>query len=124
MSDVEALTKGFGSVVPARRLDDIAPERTTLIKIDVEGAEIPVLRSGLETLRRDRPSIIMEFSCEMVRRVSGVDPLDALSWIEGLGYGIAVIRKDDGQLLATTAEQLIETWKSPLSIEDLLLSPR
>jgi FkbM family methyltransferase len=123
-SDVEALTRGFGAVVPVRRLDDVAPERTRLIKIDVEGAEIPVLRSGLETIRRDRPSIIMEFSCEMVRRVSGIDPLDALSWIEGLGYGIAVIRKDDGQLLATTAEQLIETWKSPLNIEDLLLSPR
>jgi len=123
-SDVEALTRGFGVVVPVRRLDDIAPEGTRLIKIDVEGAEIPVLRSGLETIRRDRPSIIMEFSCEMVRRVSGIDPLDALSWIEGLGYGIAVIRKDDGRLLATTAEQLIETWKSPLNIEDLLLSPR
>lgn len=124
MSDAEALTKGFGSVVPVRRLDEIAPERTTLIKIDVEGAEILVLRSGLETLRRDRPSIIMEFSCEMVRRVSGIDPLDALSWIEGFGYEIAIIHKDDGRLSATTAEQLIETWKSPLSIEDLLLSPR
>jgi len=65
----------------------------------------------------------MEFSCEMVRRVSGIDPLEALIWIESLGYEIAVIRKDDGQLLATTAERLIEQWKSPLSIEDLLLSP-
>jgi len=123
-SDAEAIARGFGSVVPVRRLDDVAPEGTRLIKIDVEGGEISVLRSGLETLRRDRPSIIMEFSCEMVQRISGIEPLEALSWIEGLGYDIAVIRKLDGELVHMSAEQLIAGWTSPLSIEDLLLSPR
>ena len=122
--ETEALVQGFGSIVPVRRLDDVAPERTRLVKIDVEGAEISVLRSGPETLRRDRPFVIMEFSCEMVRRVSDVDPLDALSWIEGLGYDIAVIRKGDGERIATSAQDLIAGWPSPANIEDLLLSPR
>jgi FkbM family methyltransferase len=120
----ETLSQGFGSIVPIRRLDDIAPIGTKLIKIDVEGAEISVLRSGLVTIQRDRPLIIMEFSCEMVRRVSGVEPRSALEWIEGLGYEIAVINKESYEPVATTAETLIDHWGSSTRIEDLLLTPR
>ena len=119
----DTLSQGFGFIVPIRRLDDIAPIATKLIKIDVEGAEISILRSGLATLQRDRPSIIMEFSCEMIQRVSNIGPLDALTWIESLGYHIAVIDKTSYEPLATTAEQLINNWGAPTQIEDLLLTP-
>lgn len=34
--------------------------RPSLIKIDVEGAELQVLRGGLETLRRHRPIVLLE----------------------------------------------------------------
>ena len=95
-----------------------------MIKIDVEGAEISVLRSGLTTLQRDRPSIIMEFSCEMVHRVSEIEPLEALLWIESLGYDIAMIQKSDGEPLTTNAELLISEWGDHTRIEDLLLTPR
>lgn len=122
-TDVANIESGFGSVVPVRRLDEIAPENTTLIKIDVEGAEISVLRSGLLTMQRDRPAIVMEFSCEMIQRVSGVQPLEALMWIEHLGYEISLISKGDGELLKTSPQKLIEGWASPLAIEDLLLTP-
>ena len=120
----ETLTEGFGFIVPIRRLDDIAPAGTTVVKIDVEGAEVSVLKSGLQTIQRDRPWVIMEFSCEMVRRVSGVEPLSALKWIEGLGYEIAVINKETYEPVATTAEMLIDHWGSSTRIEDLLLTPR
>ena len=123
-SNSETLAKGFGCVVPVRRLDDIAPTNTKLIKIDVEGAEISVLRSGLTTLQRDRPSIIMEFSCEMVQRVSEIEPLEALLWIESLGYDIAMIQKSDGEPLTTNAKLLISEWGHHSRIEDLLLTPR
>lgn len=123
-SNSETLAQGFGFVVPVRRLDDIAPINTNMIKIDVEGAEISVLRSGLTTLQRDRPSIIMEFSCEMVQRVSEIEPLQALLWIESLGYDISVIQKSNGETLATHADQLITEWGHHTRIEDLLLTPR
>lgn len=122
-SDMEKIAGGFGSVVPVRKLDEIAPDKTTLIKIDVEGAEIAVLRSGLQTLARDRPSVVMEFSCEMIQRVSEIQPLEALVWIENLGYEISLINKGDGELLQTSPQQLISEWASPLAIEDLLLTP-
>ena len=120
----ETLTQGFGFIVPIRRLDDIAPPGTTVIKIDVEGAEVSVLKSGLQTIQRDRPSVIMEFSCEMVRRVSNIDPREALHWMTTLGYEISVIDKQSHETVATTADQLINEWGSLTRIEDLLLTPR
>jgi FkbM family methyltransferase len=120
----ETLIEGFGFIVPIRRLDDIAPPGTTVIKIDVEGAEVSVLKSGLQTIQRDRPSVIMEFSCEMVRRVSNIDPREALHWMTSLGYQISVIDKQSHETVATTADQLINEWGSLTRIEDLLLTPR
>jgi FkbM family methyltransferase len=48
--------------VRAERLDDALPadSRPALIKIDVEGAELLVLRGALETLRSHRPVVIFE----------------------------------------------------------------
>jgi FkbM family methyltransferase len=54
--DVEALEVGVD------RLDDVLPRdrRYHLLKLDVEGAELLVLRGGLATLRRHRPAILFE----------------------------------------------------------------
>jgi len=43
-------------------LDRVIPHDTQIdfIKIDVEGAELPVMRGGIETIRRSRPVIIFE----------------------------------------------------------------
>jgi hypothetical protein len=46
--------------VPLRRLDDYAFENVGFIKIDVEGHEESVLRGGLETLQRNRPTLLIE----------------------------------------------------------------
>lgn len=46
--------------VDLRRLDDLGLEPVGLIKIDVEGHELEVLRGALETLRRDRPALLIE----------------------------------------------------------------
>jgi len=44
-------------------LDNLIPENVNidLIKIDVEGAEFPVMQGGVKTIRRSRPVIIFEF---------------------------------------------------------------
>lgn len=48
--------------VKLARLDDIVPADLPirLVKIDVEGAELGVLKGGLETLRRSRPFVVFE----------------------------------------------------------------
>ena len=48
--------------VPVETLDRLIPPEVTpsLIKIDVEGGELGVLRGGLETLRRSRPIVVFE----------------------------------------------------------------
>jgi FkbM family methyltransferase len=48
--------------VPTERMDDVLPEdfAPDLIKIDVEGAEMLVLRGGAETIARHRPTIVFE----------------------------------------------------------------
>jgi hypothetical protein len=66
----------------------------------------------------------MEFSCEMVRRVSNIDPREALVWVEDLGYEISVIDKQSHEAVTTTADQLVNAWGSLSRIEDLLLTPR
>lgn len=56
VEDIEVIT------VQVARLDDVLPAdlAPTLIKIDVEGGELGVLRGGLETLRRHRPVVVFE----------------------------------------------------------------
>lgn len=44
------------------RLDDVVPKdrRFDVMKVDVEGAELPLFQGGGEFLRRDRPTILFE----------------------------------------------------------------
>jgi len=46
--------------VPVRRLDDYRLENVQVIKMDVEGREIPALEGARETIARWRPSLLVE----------------------------------------------------------------
>jgi FkbM family methyltransferase len=63
--------------VRTERLDDVLPEafEPRLIKIDVEGAEMLVLRGARQTIRRCRPTIIFEHGMGASDRY-GTDPSD------------------------------------------------
>jgi FkbM family methyltransferase len=71
-----------------RRLDDVQREvgaAPDLLKIDVEGAELFVIRGGLDCIRRHRPIIY----CEMLRKWSakfGYSPNDIMGLLAGVGY--------------------------------------
>ncbi|TBE54465.1 FkbM family methyltransferase [Rhizobium ruizarguesonis] len=49
-----------GEAVRARTLDSFRLKGVDLIKIDVEGFEVPVISGGEKTLKRDRPAVIVE----------------------------------------------------------------
>ncbi len=71
------------------RLDDYAAEhpfsRIDLVKCDVEGAELLVLRGGLETLKRHRPILMLE----MLRKWAAAydyHPNDIIDLLRSLDY--------------------------------------
>lgn len=82
------------------RLDDVAPDRCDLLKIDVEGAEYLALCGATETIRRCRPIIVSEINAEPLKQVSGVSPDEYVQFVEGLGYRThAVSERGSSQIL-------------------------
>jgi FkbM family methyltransferase len=76
--------------IPAARLDDLIKKydlKPGLIKIDVEGSELSVIKGGLDTLTRCRPVIISELSNSLLNR-SGVKGRDVVALIESCGYRV------------------------------------
>jgi FkbM family methyltransferase len=49
-------------MVKSVKLDEELERRISLVKIDVEGAELEVIEGGMETIRRDSPEIILEYN--------------------------------------------------------------
>lgn len=86
------LDRGCGAVpttVSQITLDELVHEyelrKCDLIKIDVEGAEAAVVNGGLETLRRFRPRLLLEFNAAMLER-AGSSPTDLATTLQQLGY--------------------------------------
>jgi FkbM family methyltransferase len=85
------------SVVTAKRLDDLLTEtgieKVTLMKLDVQGAEIKVLRGATKILRQSRPTLIVEVDphAAQLLRVSAREAWDMLI---GLGYTLFRFRGD------------------------------
>ena len=72
---------GFETLdVPVDRLDDALPEgfRPAFVKLDVEGAELEVLRGALETLRACRPVVAFEHGLGSADHY-GTDPGDVFA---------------------------------------------
>lgn len=79
------------------RIDDYLARwpagRMTFAKIDVEGAELNVLRGMKATLLRDRPLVCLEiygrWTCDF-----GYAPREALDFLSGVGYDRWIVLRD------------------------------
>ena len=78
--------------VKVARLDDIVPAGlpVRLVKIDVEGAELGVMRGGGETLRSARPYIVFEHGLGASDHY-GTRPEQILELMESLGLRISLM---------------------------------
>jgi FkbM family methyltransferase len=74
---------------PVSTLDEIAAQqdlKPSLIKCDVEGAELNVFRGGLKTLERHSPVVFTEMLRKWAARF-GYHPNEIIELFRGLGYG-------------------------------------
>lgn len=81
---VDVVTTTLSDYVDTRHLT-----RLDLIKIDCEGAELPVLRGARSVLERWRPAIVLEFSVHA--RAFGYSPSDMCAFLELLGYRLFLV---------------------------------
>jgi hypothetical protein len=85
--------------VPCLALDAILPKdrRIDLIKIDTEGAELNALMGLSETINRDRPVIVSEFSPATLPGISRCSGPEYLRVLIAGGYRIGVIERDGSE---------------------------
>jgi FkbM family methyltransferase len=79
--------------VALARLDDLLPEaRADIIKIDVEGAELGVLRGALQLLARSRPIVAFEHGPDSAERF-GTTPEDVFDLFAGLELQVSLMTR-------------------------------
>jgi FkbM family methyltransferase len=86
--------------VPVISLDDYfgEDERVSLLKVDVEGAELEVFLGARRILERHSPALI--FECE-ARHLNGKDVSDVFAYLESLGYRGRFFRGGGAEPLAS-----------------------
>jgi FkbM family methyltransferase len=80
----------FGEViVETHRLDNQGIKNVGFLKIDVEGHEMAVLDGALQTIARDRPTLLIEMEQQHTKRPIEID----LKRVTDLGYRMLFLRR-------------------------------
>lgn len=80
---------GQGPAVETVRIDEVATQPISLIKIDVEGMEMKALRSAQQVIDRDRPIIFMEYAPHR-QTDQGYTPQDFQSFLTSRNYRMLI----------------------------------
>lgn len=76
---------GAAGDIPLRPLDSYGIDCADLIKIDVEGYELPVVKGAAETIMRCRPTIIIEQKGNDQKNFGASRRDEAVDYLRGLG---------------------------------------
>jgi FkbM family methyltransferase len=89
--------------VPCRRLDGVVEDRPyAMAKIDVEGAELEVLKGASKLLSKQNPPVLM-LEINGAHRRYGVETQDILNYLHEFGY-VSALYEADGKKLSFTTE--------------------
>jgi FkbM family methyltransferase len=92
----EQFAEQVAVVVPVESLDGFAERvqlpRVDFVKIDVEGAELHVLRGGEQVIEAFRPALLVEIEARHTARY-GHRPGDVQDWLARRGYTMHVWRR-------------------------------
>jgi FkbM family methyltransferase len=98
-------------------IEELALSRIDLVKIDIEGGELDVLRSAPKLLGTFRPYIIMEYGLN-TWPAFGVTGEDLKQLMKDFGYTINIFSMQKQKLVPVTDE----VWESPYI--NLILAPK
>lgn len=87
----------LGIEVETRRIDDLGIENIGFIKVDVEGFEHEVVQGGLDTIRANKPVMVIEIEEAHTKR----NLVEMLGAIEALGYAAHALK---GQVLTRVSQ--------------------
>jgi FkbM family methyltransferase len=95
--------------VPVRTLDDLREElgfHPDMVKIDVEGYEIAVLRGALRMLREDRPILFLEVHPERIVHLGG-SMGEIAGLLDDLGYAVLDLAGRPARLTTTAVSRFL-----------------
>jgi FkbM family methyltransferase len=100
-----------------------ALERADLVKVDVEGAELQVIRGGTDFLRRSQPALLLEINNRTRReRLFGYSIDDLLSELRALGYAAFYALRPRGLALFQNEAQLLDSDRDMLATANAALN--
>ena len=79
-------------------------DRVDLIKMDIEGAELPALQGGKELIQRFRPSLIIELN-STTSHAAGYTMIDLVNWLQVQDYLVFEIT-ENGAVTRLNVEKL------------------
>jgi len=118
------IARGYGTIVPTFRLDDLIDGPIDVIKIDVEGSEARAVAGASRLIAECRPIVVTEVSEEMLSRVSGSSVRKYVEWFTCQGYSVSRLdREAEDPTPIPEIDDFLAAWNDPFRIENLLLLP-
>lgn len=77
-----------GTGIEMKTLDSFDLPDVSFLKVDCEGFEEPILRGGIETIKRSWPTVVVEQKRDMHARF-GLEHKGAVKFLQSLGYRVA-----------------------------------